>query len=212
MRPPSKTTIRSALAIVESLWATKRTVVCRNRRILSTASFTWMGFSMAIECHFLPYSSLRCRVQWASRLIQCEDKGFLEERPGNGQALSLTTTQTKSANSMECTPLINGAMQTRRHSLSVSNVCGIPHMNSQFASLAASSICSRVASGLPNAMFEAMVPENKIGSCGTTPMTDRHEVVENSRISKVPENSLELQRTFDDATSWRNITHLVHRK
>ena len=75
-------------------------------------------------------------------------------------------------------------------------------MNSQFASLAASSICSLVASGLPNAMFEAMVPVNRIGSCGTTPMTDRHEVVENSRISKVPENDLELERMFDDATSW----------
>ena len=39
--PPSRTAIRSALAIVESLWATIRTVVFLDRRILSTALFTY---------------------------------------------------------------------------------------------------------------------------------------------------------------------------
>ena len=40
VHPPSRTTILSALAIVERRWATKRHVVWRERRILSMASFT----------------------------------------------------------------------------------------------------------------------------------------------------------------------------
>lgn len=92
--------------------------------------------------------------------------------------------------------------------LSVSNPLGIPHINSQLASLAASSICSRVALGLPNAMFEAIVPVNKTGSCGTTPMIDRHEVVENSRISVV-QRTVRNDRELNDASS--TFTHLCHR-
>ena len=40
IRPPSRTTIRSARAIVDNRWATNNTVVWRERRILSTASLT----------------------------------------------------------------------------------------------------------------------------------------------------------------------------
>ena len=69
------------------------------------------------------------------------------------------------------------------HSLSVSKPLGKSHMNSQFASRAAFSICSRVASGYPNAIFEAIVPVNKTGSWGTTPIMLRHDVTEKSRIS-----------------------------
>ena len=69
------------------------------------------------------------------------------------------------------------------NTLSVSKPCGMPHTNSQFASRAAASICSRVASGLPYAMFDAIVPVKRIGSCGTTPMACRHDEDVNSRIS-----------------------------
>ena len=69
------------------------------------------------------------------------------------------------------------------HSLSVSKPLGKSHMNSQFASRAAFSICSRVASGYPNAIFEAIVPVNKTRSWGTTPIMLRHDVTEKSRIS-----------------------------
>lgn len=40
IRPPSRTTIRSALAMVDRRWATINTVVFRESRILSTASLT----------------------------------------------------------------------------------------------------------------------------------------------------------------------------
>ena len=39
----------------------------------------------------------------------------------------------------------------------MSKPCGMPHTNSQFASRAAASICSRVTSGFPYAMFDAIV-------------------------------------------------------
>lgn len=48
--------------------------------------------------------------------------------------------------------------------LGVSKPCGIPQINSQLASRAASSISSLVASGLPNAMFSAIVPLKRTGS------------------------------------------------
>lgn len=47
----------------------------------------------------------------------------------------------------------------------MSNPFGIPKMNSQFASRAAASISSRVASLFPKAMFDAMVPVKRTGSC-----------------------------------------------
>jgi hypothetical protein len=50
------------------------------------------------------------------------------------------------------------------HKLSVSNPFGIPRMNSQFASRAAASMSSRVASLFPKAMFDAMVPVKRTGS------------------------------------------------
>ena len=45
---PSKTTIRSARAIVDSRWATSRHVVCFLRRILSIASLTWDNVSEVV--------------------------------------------------------------------------------------------------------------------------------------------------------------------
>ena len=74
-------------------------------------------------------------------------------------------------------------MSERTDSLSVSNPLGIPHTNSQFASRAAFSMSSRVAVEFPYAMFEAMVPVNKMGSWGTIPITLRHESTEKSRMS-----------------------------
>lgn len=67
--------------------------------------------------------------------------------------------------------------------LGVSNPFGIPHANSQLASRAACSICSRVASGLPYAILEAIVPVKRTGSWGTMPMTLRQDSAENSLMS-----------------------------
>lgn len=46
---PSRTTIRSARAIVDNRWATKRHVVCRDCKILSTASFTFFFISSSVS-------------------------------------------------------------------------------------------------------------------------------------------------------------------
>jgi len=48
--------------------------------------------------------------------------------------------------------------------LNVSKPSGMPHINSQLASLAASSISSLVTSELPKAMFSAIVPLKRTGS------------------------------------------------
>ena len=56
-------------------------------------------------------------------------------------------------------------------------------MNSQFAMRAASSISAGVASVRSYAMFSAIVPEKRTGSCGTSPIFARQDAGVRSRMS-----------------------------
>lgn len=175
-RVPSSTTIFSARAIVESRCATMRHVVCRERRILSIASLTWTRSSASDHArHYQPEwhhapgvqrprptssSPRRARGSLASSAARARSPGAAAaRRSGSNDQLHET-----SISSCVRHPKAISEGGESDDLLSVSNPCGMPHTNSQFASRAAPSICSRVACSFPYAMLDAMVPVKRTGS------------------------------------------------
>jgi hypothetical protein len=75
------------------------------------------------------------------------------------------------------------------NSLGVSKPMGSSHINSQLARFAASSISALDDLGRSYAMFSAIVPVNRTGSCGTSPMCARQEAGVKLRISS-PSNMM----------------------
>lgn len=150
--------------MVDRRCATIKHVVRRARRILSMASLTC---SLLEKGYNYIYKLALCSDAASSELVassRAKIAGFFSSARAIARRCLCPPLKLRRPTTQERRQ-ISQKTERKWHKLSVSNPFGIPRMNSQFASRAAASMFSRVTSLVPKAIFDAMVPVNRTGSC-----------------------------------------------